>query len=191
MSKGIMKVACLSVLALLATAQTASAQLDDIWYLGISGGEALEDWDDGGFLDADDSTVLGAQIGFTFRDESFFGFQFEFKYRDYDGFDYGSGANTSELDGWSVSARPKLYMGNGKIHPILFVGLGWMEMDAKSNFSAPDLSGKDTFFEVGGALEFDVTERVSLFIEAGYVIPDDHLDGLEMIDVMGGINFKF
>lgn len=191
MTKSFTHSICLIVLLILAGAPTASAQSDDIWYFGISGGNATEDWDNSTFQDVDDSTVFGAQFGFTFKDESFFGYQFEFKYRNYDSFDFGSGANTGELDGWSVSARPKLYMGNGKIHPILFVGLGYMDLDAKFDANVPSFRGKDIFFEVGGALEFDVTERLSLFVEADYVIPDDHLDGLDMFEIMGGINLKF
>lgn len=181
----------LVVVLTLFAVQSASAQSSD-WksrqYIGITIGAAFENFDDTGSLDIDESIVLGAQLGFRFKNE-FGSFQpaLDLKIRWYDGFDI---EDDGEIDGWSVSLRPKVYIGTGMARPYVFAGVGWMDASLSIDGSS-SVSDNDLLLEIGGGVELAIGRWQGFFAEINYVWPQGNLDGLDMFEVGIGYNFQF
>ena len=164
------------------------------WYGGFSIAHAFENFDDGGLgVEIDDSIALGAQLGFRFASDSGKAQPaIEFKYRLYDEFEISAPGfgQVGEAEAWSIAVRPKIYIGEGTTTPYVFVGLGWMDGELSiSGLGSVDES--DMMFEFGGGVEFSMSERAGLFIEADYVLPQGDLDDFEVWELGVGFNIRF
>ena len=186
----------LCVLMVFLTVQSASAQTNDFesrQYMGGSFGIAFESFDDTGSFDVDESIVLGVQLGMRFKEN--FGIvqpAVELKFRYYDGFDVNSGVSgkVGEVDGWSVSVRPKAYFGNSIFRPFAYVGFGWMSAKHDIDGSG-SVSDNDQFIEIGGGVEMSSGRMQGWFLEANYILPQGNLDGFDAFEFEIGYNFQF
>ena len=122
----------------------------------------------------------------------------ELNFASYDTTDFfdPTGAKIAEIDMWSVTLRPKLYLHilDSRLAYYFFMGFGYMEADRK--ITAGPSSGEEEHdsgfvFEVGSGLEVSITDHVGVFTEANLLVPTGELSDLSLWTVGVGILFRF
>lgn len=164
--------------------------------LGVAGFYALEDFDSASGLEIDDS--FGGAVFAGYRVHRHVSIEVRGEYLD--GFDIGPQGDSAasmleaEVDGFLVTAGPKLYPFTGALQPFVGLGLGAMhaELEGRSSdgtrFSDDET---DVVIRPAAGLDFYVSETLVLNLEAAYVSPGGSLQDIDFVSFSTGLTFRF
>ncbi|MBQ27696.1 MAG: hypothetical protein CMH81_06105 [Nitrospiraceae bacterium] len=102
-----------------------------------------------------------------------------------------NGINTSDAfdKGGVASMNGKVYLqnnpGTSKIHPYALAGVGWGELIGVHRV----IEQHGLMVHIGGGMDFDVTDTISLYVEASYYRGAGTINELQLIPVTMGIQF--
>lgn len=92
-----------------------------------------------------------------------------------------------DLDILTTTFSGKYYFGDARVQPYIAAGLGW----AWTNTRSPDLDDRAPFARGGIGLDFYITSSLALFAEANYNRMMGDLRGLDHVNVVAGLLFRF
>lgn len=180
-----------AVMVLLTLSLTAEADLAETgFYIGGGASYAWENFDTNdldplGNVNIDDTWGLNAFAGYRFMRNIALEGNFNW-YDDFDakinGFDFQVKIWTLMLD---LKAMYPIY--NDRLVPYLRIGGGYM--DAEIEVGSLDESDEDFAFNLGGGLDYYVTDQISLGLDGKYVWGTNDLDDLEYF--VGTVNLAF
>jgi hypothetical protein len=155
------------------------------FYIGAGGLYAVELFDNvfaGG--DAGNSGGFVVRGGYRMHPN----FAVELRFADNLGFDTDPG----HIDSWSLTANGKGYFLTGMWQPYALVGLGYFNGGGSNGNPAAAASTGDGFvMRVGLGMEVCLGEHFSIGPEIAYLAPFGSAESLDMLEVSGGINYKF
>jgi len=164
--------------------------------VGVAGFYALEDFDSASGLEIDDS--FGGALFAGYRVHRHVSIELRGEYLD--GFDIGPQGDPTdsmldaEVDGFLVTAGPKLYPFTGALQPFVGLGLGAIhaELEGRASdgtrFSDDDT---DVVIRPAAGLDFHVSETLVLNLEAAYVSPGGSLQDIDFATFSSGLTFRF
>lgn len=164
--------------------------------LGVAGFYAVENFDSVSGLEIDDS--FGGALFAGYRVHRHLSIELRGEYLD--GFDIGPQGDPAasmldaELDGFLITAGPKLYPFTGVLQPFVGLGLGAMraELEGRSSdgtrFSDDET---DVVIRPAAGLDFYVSETLVLNLEAAYVSPGGSLQDVDFATFSSGLTFRF
>ena len=100
----------------------------------------------------------------------------------------------------NVSVMGKLLApvpGLTNLQPYVSGGIGFLNVDGAERFSGPEGavhhvgSGTELAGRVDGGVDYFLTPQISTFLDAGYVMPTEHLDHLDYVSLSLGVKYNF
>jgi opacity protein-like surface antigen len=164
--------------------------------LGVAGFYAVESFDSASGLEIDDS--FGGALIAGYRVHRHVSIEVRGEYLD--GFDIGPQGDPSasmldaEIDGFLITAGPKLYPFTGVLQPFIGLGLGAMRAELKgrasdgARFSDDET---DVVIRPAAGLDFYISENLVLNLEAAYVSPGGSLQDIDFATFSSGLTFRF
>ncbi len=180
------------MVSLVLSIKAEAAPAEQGFYLGGGAAYAWENFDVddledalGLSVDVDDAWGINAFVGWRFM--RYFALEGNFNW--YDDFDAEVGGVNFEVEIWTLMLDLKaMYpVYNDRLVPYLRVGGGYM--DAEIDVLGVDDSDEDFAFNLGGGLDYYVTDQISLGLDGKYVWGTGDLDELEYF--VGSINAAF
>ena len=173
---------CATIMVVFALSINAEADPADTgFYLGGGVAYAWENFD--GEFDFDDAWGINAFAGYRFM--RYIALEGNFNWYD----DFESDSTNADVEIWTlmldIKAMYPVY--NDRLVPYLRVGGGYM--DAKASAGSLDASNEDFAFNLGGGLDYYVTDQVSIGLDGKYVVGTGDLDAVEYF--VGTINAAF
>ena len=151
------------------------------FYLGGGVAYAWENFD--GWFDFDDAWGLNAFAGYRFM--RYIALEGNFNW--YDDFESDSTNADVEIRTLMLDLKAMYPVYNDRLVPYLRAGGGYM--DAKASAGSLDASNEDFAFNLGGGLDYYVTDQVSIGLDGKYVWGTGDLDAVEYF--VGTINAAF
>jgi opacity protein-like surface antigen len=141
------------------------------FYLGGGVAYAWENFD--GDFDFDDAWGLNAFAGYRFM--RYIALEGNFNWYD----DFESDSTSADVEIWTLmlDLRAMYPVYNDRLVPYLRIGGGYM--DAKATAGSLDASNEDFAFNLGGGLDYYVTDQVSIGLDGKYVVGTGDLDAVE------------
>ncbi len=165
--------------------------------LGVAGFYAVENFDSTSGLEIDDSSYGGALFA-GYRVHRHVSIEVRGEYLD--GFDIGPQGDPSasmldaELDGFLITAGPKLYPFTGVLQPFVGLGLGAMKAEIEGRASDGTRFSDDetdVVIRPAAGLDFYISETLVLNLEAAYVSPGGSLQDIDFATFSSGLTFRF
>jgi hypothetical protein len=160
----------------------------DGWYVGVGGGYAFSNFDDG---KSDDSGFANLRAGYHFK--RFFALEVMAEYEP----KFGSGTgdwNGVDTAMWGASLNGKVYPAapwTGLIQPYGLVGASWMWR----RLTGPAINGsnEDGGFagQFGGGIDFYVTSHIVFTVDGAYVLPTGALDDNIFVKSGAALIYRF
>ncbi len=170
-------------LVLLFVATTSAAQDNGYArpgiYVGAGGTFAVENFD---FAGASDSLGLNARAGYRFNKT--FAAELEFEWYD----DFGQ-PGFFEVDGYSISANGKAYLGSGQFQPYALLGVGLLHGEA-SDDDIDKLDADELAVRVGLGADLYATENVLMSFDGAYVLPTGDLEDFPFLSFSWGLAWR-
>ena len=164
--------------------------------LGVAGFYAVENFDSTSGLEIDDS--YGGALFAGYRVHRHVAIEVRGEYLD--GFDIGPQGDPSasmldaELDGFLITAGPKLYPFTGVLQPFVGLGLGAMKAEIEGRASDGTRFSDDetdVVIRPAAGLDFYISETLVLNLEAAYVSPGGSLQDIDFATFSSGLTFRF
>lgn len=164
--------------------------------LGVAGFYAVENFDSASGLEIDDS--FGGTLFAGYRVHRHVSIEVRGEYLD--GFDIGPQGDPSasmldaEIDGFLITAGPKLYPFTGVLQPFVGLGLGAMRAELEGRASDGTRFSDDetdVVIRPAAGLDFYVSENLVLNLEAAYVSPGGSLQDIDFATFSSGLTFRF
>lgn len=183
-----------AVMVLIALSINAEAgPAESGFYFGGGASYAWENFDtddieDLGFnVDVDDTWGLNAFAGYRFT--RYFAWEGNFNW--YDDFDVEANGFDFEVKIWTLMLDLKAMVPvyNDRLVPYLRIGGGYM--DAEIDSGPVDEDEGDFAWNLGGGIDFFVTDRISLGLDGKYVWGTGDLDELEYFVGTASVAFHF
>ncbi len=164
-------------------------------FLGVAGLYAVEDFDASG---ADVDNGFGGAVFAGYRVHSNVSIEVRGEYLE--GFDIeppadaGASFRDAELDGFLITAGPKIYPFTGSLQPFVGLGIGVMRGELEGRRVDGTRFGDratDAVIRPAAGLDFFVSENLVLNVEAAYVSPGGNLENLDFASFSSGLTFRF
>ena len=156
-------------------------------YVGVGGGYAIEDFDDG---NADNGGYVNARVGYRFLD--FLAVEGMGEYMPHFNGESGQylSADTSIWSGWlNAKVYPTARL-TGFVQPYLLSGMGGMWGDTKGGFPS-HVNDNGFAGRFGAGIDFFLTEHVFLTTDAAYLLPIGDASELDQVVVGGALQYRF
>jgi opacity protein-like surface antigen len=169
-------------LVVLFVATTAAAQEIDYArpgiYVGGGGTFAVQDFD---YAGANDSLGLNARVGYRINET--FAAELEFEWYE----DFGQ-PDFFEVDGYSISANGKAYLGTGQFQPYALLGVGLLHGEISDEFDKFD--SDELAVRIGLGADLYATENVVMTFDGAYVLPTGDLDDFPFLSFSWGLAWR-
>jgi hypothetical protein len=174
------------ILIAILVASTASAQRGEVGpYFSAGASVAFENFDLPRGVHADDSFALDLIGGY--RVDSLVAYELEAEFlADFDVDGVGGG----DIDGLALTGNIKLFplQASDGGQPFLLLGLGLLELDGPDAIDADDT---EPLLQIGGGLDFPISERAMFGVKATYRLPLDDLDDFEYWTLGANVQYRF
>lgn len=121
-------------------------------------------------------------------------FAAELRYTAFDGFDLQGGNGKAEIDGYAVTLNARLYPITTPIQPFVVLGVGALHFEQKTRLDDGrrfQEQESDAVFRFGAGVDLPLSERLTLNLEAAYLVPTDELSDLNVTELSTGLTYRF
>lgn len=180
-----------TIVALLLTAWPAAAGDSERWYWAVGPSLVFESFELLEPVPAPlelDSSALGASLRVGCKVSRRVTTEVAFQY--VPGFDFAIGVVAGDVGGYALTGNVKGYLGDNRLRPYGYLGLGalYLDVDSNATISRSDWDGVGS---LGIGLELEASETVDVFLDLGYYLPFGDLSDFDFLPLTAGVKVRF
>lgn len=132
-------------------------------------------------VNVDESLGLHVRGGYRYHPRIATELHFEYL----EAFEVSGGGGSIGLEFWTLTTDTKIFLATGRTQPFAAVGFGVGQADVVGS------TGNGFVARLGGGVDFYLTERIVLALDAAYVVPTGDLANLDFVSVGWGLQYRF